>query len=79
MSDDNVLLDSDAAAGWLQANYGFCTRKSLEKHRHFSTGPRYRKIGNFVRYTVADLRAWVEGKMGGQAFRGTAEYRENAA
>lgn len=79
MSDESILLDTDAAAAWLRSNYGFCTRRSLEKHRHLSTGPRYRKIGPFVRYSVTELRAWVESRTSGQAFAGTAEYREHAA
>lgn len=79
MSDENTLLDTNAAADWLRANYGFGTRRSLEKHRTLATGPRYRKIGPFVRYTVPDLQAWVEGKISSQSFAGTADYRSNAA
>lgn len=34
--------------------------RTLEKHRVFGTGPRYRKIGGRVVYTVEDLRAWAD-------------------
>ncbi|RJE84216.1 helix-turn-helix transcriptional regulator [Paracoccus onubensis] len=35
--------------------------RTLEKHRCDGTGPVYRKLGGRVVYTVADLRAWIEG------------------
>ena len=34
--------------------------RTLEKHRTFGTGPRYRKIGGRVVYAVTDLDAWAE-------------------
>jgi predicted DNA-binding transcriptional regulator AlpA len=33
--------------------------RTLEKHRTYGTGPRYRKIGGRVVYALADLEAWV--------------------
>ena len=35
--------------------------RTLEKHRCGGTGPVYRKLGGRVVYTIADLRAWIEG------------------
>ncbi|KRW95722.1 AlpA family transcriptional regulator [Paracoccus sp. MKU1] len=35
--------------------------RTLEKHRCGGTGPVYRKLGGRVVYTLADLRAWIEG------------------
>ena len=35
--------------------------RTLEKHRCYGTGPVYRKLGGRVVYTIADLRAWIEG------------------
>jgi hypothetical protein len=34
--------------------------RTLEKHRTFGTGPRYRKIGGRVVYAVEDLRGWAD-------------------
>lgn len=34
--------------------------RTLEKHRTYGTGPRYRKIGGRVIYALSDLEAWVE-------------------
>ena len=34
--------------------------RTLEKHRTFGTGPRYRKIGGRVVYKVCDLDAWAD-------------------
>jgi predicted DNA-binding transcriptional regulator AlpA len=36
-----------------------CAR-TLEKHRSYGTGPRYRKIGGRVLYDIDDLHAWIE-------------------
>lgn len=33
---------------------------TLEKHRVFGTGPRYRKIGGRVVYALADLQGWAD-------------------
>jgi predicted DNA-binding transcriptional regulator AlpA len=34
--------------------------RTLEKHRTFGTGPRYRKIGGRVIYAPSDLQAWAD-------------------
>lgn len=34
--------------------------RTLEKHRTYGTGPRYRKIGGRVVYAVEDLQAWAD-------------------
>jgi predicted DNA-binding transcriptional regulator AlpA len=34
--------------------------RTLEKHRTFGTGPRYRKIGGRVIYALSDLQAWAD-------------------
>jgi hypothetical protein len=34
--------------------------RTLEKHRTFGTGPRYRKIGGRVVYKVTDLDEWAD-------------------
>ncbi|MGP2492635.1 helix-turn-helix transcriptional regulator [Mesorhizobium sp. PUT5] len=35
--------------------------RTLEKHRTFGTGPRYRKIVGRVIYSIDDLQAWADG------------------
>lgn len=34
--------------------------RTLEKHRTYGTGPRYRKIGGRVVYDEGDLRSWAD-------------------
>jgi predicted DNA-binding transcriptional regulator AlpA len=34
--------------------------RTLEKHRTYGTGPKYRKIGGRVIYAVDDLQAWAD-------------------
>jgi predicted DNA-binding transcriptional regulator AlpA len=34
--------------------------RTLEKHRTYGTGPRYRKIGGRVIYALSDLEAWAD-------------------
>ena len=34
--------------------------RTLEKHRTYGTGPKYRKIGGRVVYTLDDLKAWAD-------------------
>jgi hypothetical protein len=34
--------------------------RTLEKHRTYGTGPRYRKIGGRVIYAMIDLDAWAD-------------------
>jgi hypothetical protein len=49
-----LLRTSDAA------RYLGLSGRTLEKHRTFGTGPRYRKIGGRVVYAVEDLRGWAD-------------------
>ncbi len=46
--------------------------RTLEKHRILGTGPRFRKLGRTVRYTVADLEAWADARI----LRITPRYRD---
>ena len=32
----------------------------MEKHRIYGTGPKYRKLGGRVVYSIDDLTAWTE-------------------
>src|ERR1700694_3039259 len=57
------FVDSLAAA--LPAHSGSCalldlSARTLEKHRSYGTGPKYRKIGGRVIYALADLKAWAD-------------------
>lgn len=46
--------------------------RTLEKHRTYGTGPKYRKIGGRVIYTLADLQAWADvGKRASTSDPGT--------
>lgn len=35
------------------------SKSTLDKMRHYGTGPRYYKLGHAVIYKIADLDAWV--------------------
>jgi hypothetical protein len=34
--------------------------RTLEKHRTYGTGPKYRKVGGRVIYALEDLKAWAD-------------------
>ncbi|WP_342629768.1 helix-turn-helix domain-containing protein [Nguyenibacter vanlangensis] len=34
--------------------------RTLERHRTFGTGPRYRKLGGRIVYKIAELQAWAD-------------------
>ena len=36
--------------------------RTLERYRVSGEGPKFRKLGRWVRYTVADLEAWIESR-----------------
>ena len=47
-------LTPEEAAAYLRLS-----PRTLEKHRGEGSGPRYRKLGKVVRYTVPDLDDWA--------------------
>jgi predicted DNA-binding transcriptional regulator AlpA len=49
------LLKTDEAAELVGLS-----RRTLEKHRTYGTGPAYRKLGGRVVYAVADLQEWAD-------------------
>lgn len=62
------LLDTRAAAAALGV-----TTACLEAWRLRGGGPRYRKVGRLVRYTEADIEAFLTaGARGGEPERGVA-------
>lgn len=50
-------LTTEEAAEFLRLS-----SRTLEKHRSTGGGPRYRKLGRRVLYTIADLEAWAEAR-----------------
>lgn len=42
------------------AQYLRLSHRTLEKHRSDGSGPRYRKLGKIILYTVPDLDYWAE-------------------
>jgi predicted DNA-binding transcriptional regulator AlpA len=50
-----ALLNPKAAAAFLS-----CSEWTLAEWRCKGTGPRFCKLGNRVRYTPAELAAWIE-------------------
>ena len=36
------------------------SHRTLEKHRTYGTGPRYRRLGGRIVYSVEDLQAWAD-------------------
>ena len=49
------FLTSDEAAAYLRLS-----PKTLEKHRSVGSGPRFKRFGRIVRYTIRDLDDWAE-------------------
>ena len=42
------------------ARYLGLSRRTLEKHRSYGTGPTYRKLGGRVVYALDDLNIWAD-------------------
>src|SRR5262249_31437837 len=42
------------------ARYLGLSGRTLEKHRTYGTGPKYRKIGGGVVYALDDLKVWAD-------------------
>jgi len=42
------------------ARYLGLSRRTLEKHRSYGTGPTYRKLGGRVVYALDDLNVWAD-------------------
>ena len=38
------------------------SERTLERLRVSGGGPRFKKLGRWVRYTAADLEAWIESR-----------------
>ncbi len=36
------------------------SNRTLEKHRTFGTGPKYRRLGGRIVYSLEDLQAWAD-------------------
>ena len=51
------FLTTREAAHYLSLSY-----RTLEKMRLTGNGPRFRKHGRYVRYHIADLDIWSEGR-----------------
>ena len=49
------FLTADEAAAYLRLS-----PKTLEKHRSVGSGPRFKRFGRIVRYTIHDLDVWAE-------------------
>jgi predicted DNA-binding transcriptional regulator AlpA len=57
---DKFLTDRDAAV------ITGMKVSTLRKWRMFGRGPRFRRLGRSIRYSVADIRAWLDSRpMGG--------------
>ena len=42
------------------AHYLSLSHRTLEKHRTYGTGPKYRRLGGRIVYAIEDLRAWAD-------------------
>lgn len=54
-SPESELLTNAEAAAFVRLS-----PRTLEKFRVLGGGPRYKKLGARVRYSVEDLRAWLQ-------------------
>lgn len=55
-SESDLLTNAEAAA------FVRLSPRTLEKFRVLGGGPRYKKLGARVRYSVDDLRAWLASR-----------------
>jgi hypothetical protein len=60
---DTILLDTIAAAKWLDARGVRRTPATLRKLRCTGGGPRYRLLGQKPYYTPDDLATWIEERL----------------
>jgi predicted DNA-binding transcriptional regulator AlpA len=61
VSDDNQEFTDERALGdWLNLS-----PITLQAWRRQGKGPRFFKVGRLVRYSVADVRAWLAANMRG--------------
>ncbi|MGU3493670.1 helix-turn-helix transcriptional regulator [Xanthobacteraceae bacterium A53D] len=44
------------------AAYVGLSKSTMDKHRHYGTGPAYLKLGAAVVYRRADLDAWLDAR-----------------
>lgn len=51
------LTTAEAAA------YLRLSTRTLEKHRCIGSGPRFRKLGRIIRYTIPELDKWASARM----------------
>jgi hypothetical protein len=64
-TDDRRLLRRKQAAHYLAETRGLIVApQTLSKLAVVGGGPSFRKFGRFPLYSVADLDAWVESKLG---------------
>lgn len=66
--DDAIMRAANAKRGSpflttdQAARYVGLSRRALEKMRRRGGGPRFRRHGRYIRYHIADLDAWSEGR-----------------
>lgn len=56
-NSSSPYLTNEEAAAWLKL-----APSTLEKHRTIGGGPKFRKFGRSVRYTIQDLEAWSQAR-----------------
>lgn len=52
-----ILLDEKELSQWLRVSIGM-----LRYWRSEGRGPRYRKVGQLVRYAPSDVKNWLESR-----------------
>jgi hypothetical protein len=62
MQEYPKLLTRAQAAAYLNENYQFGAVRTLAKLASTGGGPVYEKYGSLVRYTIADLDAWMTSR-----------------
>ena len=52
------------------AEYLGIPRRTLGQWRYKGTGPRYRRVGRYIRYVPSDLISWLQEQEGRDAHAG---------
>lgn len=58
------FMRSPEAGAYLKANYGFGSKKSLDKYATVGGGPQFHKAGHARVYAVEALDAWAKARLG---------------
>jgi hypothetical protein len=73
---ETTYLRRPQAGAYVREKYGFCSPRVLALRATTGGGPKYRRIGRIVVYSIPDLDEWAEAQISGPV-ASTSEYATN--